>query len=159
MVAPSDDLTLFGRVKATIDSGVTKLTADESPTGTWEFELQTVPLLAVLTFEILDADAEAPPNVTMNDRPLGAVNVSLPDLADPAYVGLVRALEPGMRFRYSGWLRVQKVIPAAALQTGTNRFVLELPSNAAGAIAVRALSLQLKYNWTNLDYSLAPTAP
>jgi hypothetical protein len=159
LIAPSDDLTLFGRVKATIDSTVTKLSKDDAPTGTWEFDLQAVPLLAVLTFEILDADAEVPPTVNMNDRPLGAVNVALPDLADPAYVGLVRALEPGMRFRYSGWLRVQKVIPTTALLVGTNRLVLELPSNAAGAVAVRSLSLQLKYNWTNLDYSLAPTAP
>jgi hypothetical protein len=159
LVAPTDDMTLFGRVKATVDSGVTKLAADSNPTATWEFEMQTVPLLAVLTFEVLDVDAQAPPEVMMNDHPLGPVNVALPDLADPAYVGLVRALETGMRFRYSGWLRAQKVIPASALLPGTNRFVVELPANAAGAIAVRSLSLQLKYNWKSLDYSLAPTTP
>jgi hypothetical protein len=29
----------------------------------------------------------------------------------------------------------------------------------SGAVAVRNLELQLKYNWKNLDYQLAPTTP
>lgn len=158
LVPQSDDLALFGRVKASLDTGVTKLSVPDSPSGTWEFNLTSAPLLAILTFELLDPDAEAPLEVTVNDRPVGAISVSWPDLADPAYVGLVRPLEPGMRFHYSGWLRAQKIVPASALQTGTNRLILSLPSNS-GSVAVRALELQLKYNWKNLDYTLAPTSP
>jgi hypothetical protein len=155
---PGDDLGLYGRVKAALDRGAVKLTPSEAPHCVWEFELQAVPLLALVTFEVLDADAEAPLGLMVNDRPLGPVSVQWPDLADPGYVGLVRPLETGMRFRYSGWLRVQKTIPGSALRTGTNRLVLQLHSDS-GPVAIRTLELQLKNNWKNLDYTLAPSSP
>jgi hypothetical protein len=86
------------------------------------------------------------------------VTVSWPDLADPGYLGLVRPLETGMRFRYAGWLRAQKMIPGAVLKQGTNRLVLTVPAEA-GTVAVRNLALQLKHNWKNLDYTITPTTP
>ena len=153
----ADDLTLYGRVRATIDPGVLKLTA-AAFNGTWEFALEAPPLLAMVTFEVLNADALAPLELIVNDRPLGPVSVHLPDLADPSYLGLVRPLESGMRFRYTGWLRCQKVIPASALQAGVNRMTVQLHPES-GPVAVRAVELQLKHNWKNLDYTLSPAQP
>jgi hypothetical protein len=154
---PTNDLALYGRIKATLDNGTVKFTAAQ-PTVTWEFELQALPLMCLVNMEVLAADLEAPLELTLNDRPLGAVTVSWPDLADPGYLGTVRPLETGMHFRYGGWLRAQKVIPGSALQTGVNRLVLQLPSNAS-PVAVRNLELLLKHNWKNLDYSVKPATP
>jgi hypothetical protein len=155
---PANDVALYGRVKATLDNGTVKLSADGQQSVTWEFELEAPPLLTMVNFEVLNADERAPLEVTMNDQPLGPVTVSWPDLADPAYVGLVQPLETGMRFRYAGWLRAQKIIPGSLLKSGVNRLVLTLPTDG-GTVAVRNLSLQLKHNWKSLDYTLSPTSP
>lgn len=154
----ADDYTLYGRVKASIDPGVMKLTPRDAPAGSWEFELQSPPLTAIVTFEILDSDALALPDITVNDRALGPATVHQPDLADPGYVGLVRPLDRDMRFRYAGWLRAQKVIPGSALRAGLNKVVLQL-NRESGSVAVRAVELQLKYNSPALDYTLSPDAP
>ncbi len=154
----ANDLLLFGRVKAALDTGTVKLTPGEAPSVIWEFELQAVPLLALVTFEILNADGDAPLEAIVNDRPLGVTGVTWPDLADPGYLGVVRPLESGMRFHYTGWLRAQKTIPGNALRVGLNRLTLQLPANADAA-AVRSVELQLKHNWKNLDYNLTPNTP
>lgn len=153
----ADDLTLFGRVRATLDPGVVKLTP-EAFSATWEFALEAPPLLAMITFEVLNADALAPLEFIVNDRPLGPVAVLQPDLADPSYLGLVRPLESNMRFRYTGWLRCQKIIPGSALRAGGNRITVQLHPES-GPVAVRAVELQLKHNWKNLDYTLVPSQP
>ena len=154
----ADDYSLYGRVKASLDPGTMKLTPQETPAGSWEFELQSPPLTAFVTFEILDADALAPIEITVNDRLLGPASVHQPDLADPAYLGLVRPLERDMRFRYAGWLRAQKAIPGSALRAGLNKVVLRL-SRDSGPVAVRTVELQLKYNSPALDYNLVPNTP
>lgn len=151
----ADDMSLYGRVKASLDPGVTKLTPRDEPDGMWEFDLQAPPLGALVTFELLDADLQAPPEIFVNDRPLGAVAVHQPDLADPAYIGLVRPLEADMRFHYAGWLRAQRAIPGSALRAGLNKIVIRLHGDS-GPVAVRTLELQLKYNSPALDYTLAP---
>ncbi|EDY17425.1 hypothetical protein CfE428DRAFT_5111 [Chthoniobacter flavus Ellin428] len=155
---PANDVALFGRVKAKLDEGTVKLSATGEQSVTWEFELVSPPLLTMISFEVSNADEQAPLEVTLNDQPLGPITVSWPDLADPGYLGVVRPLEAGMRFRYAGWLRAQKMIPGALLKAGVNRLVLTLPPDA-GPAAVRNLALQLKNNWKNLDYNLSPTSP
>jgi len=152
------DSNLFGRVKATIDAGTMKLTPGTAGSGSWQFELQSPPLLAVVTFEILDVDAMAPPEIVVNNQPLGPATVHMPDLADPAYLGRVRALDSNMHFRYTGWLRAQKVIPASALQASLNTVVIQL-SKESGPVAVRTVELQLKYNAPSLDYTISASAP
>jgi hypothetical protein len=152
------DLSLYGRVRATLDIGTAKLSLPDKPNATWEFDLQSTPLAALLNFEILNADAQAPMLITVNDQPLGTVTVQMPDLADPGYVGSVRPLVDGMHFRYAGWLHAQVAIPGTALKAGANSVVLQL-NPESGSSAVRSLELQLKYNWNNLDYSVTPTAP
>ena len=141
----SDDLYLFGRVRATIDPGIMKLTPRAVESGTWEFELGALPLLAVVTFDILNADALAAPTISVNGTNLGAVSIHLPDLADPGYEGIVRARDPDVRFRYTGWLRCQKAVPASLLAPGLNKITIQL-SKESGPIAVRAVELQLKNN-------------
>ena len=154
----TDDLSLYGRVKASLDPGATKLTPRDEPDSMWEFDLQAPPLGALVTFEVLDADLHAPPEIIVNDRPLGGAAVHQPDLADPAYIGLVRPLEPDMRFHYAGWLRAQRAIPGSALRAGLNKIVIRLHGDS-GPVAVRAVELQLKYNSPSLDYTLAPDKP
>lgn len=156
--AKADDYSLYGRVKASLDPGVMKLVPRETPTGSWEFDLQSPPLTAVLTFEILDADALAPLDVSVNDRFIGSVSIHQPDLADPGYVGLIRPLDPDMSFRYAGWLRGHKAIPGSSLHAGLNKIVLRL-HRESGPVAVRTIELQLKYNSPTLDYTLAPNTP
>jgi hypothetical protein len=153
----ADDLTLYGRVRAKLDSGIAKL-GPQAVSAAWEFNLETAPLMAMVTLEVLGADGLAPLEVIVNDRPLGPVAMRLPDLADPSYLGLVRPLEDQMRFRYTGWLPCQKAIPGSILKAGQNRVTVQLHPDS-GPVAVRSVELQLKYNWKNLDYTLAPNLP
>ena len=154
----ADDFHLLGRVQATLDPGILKLTPGSADAGSWQFNLQSAPLIAVITFEILDADPISPPQMLMNNQPLGPVDIHFPDLADPGYVGVVRALDPNTHFRYTGWLRAQKVISASALQAGSNALVVQL-NKASGPAAVRAVEIQLKYKVSDLDFSIPTSAP
>ena len=149
------DLYLFGRVKATLQAEVSKLSVDEVREVRWEFELQVVPLLAVLSLEILNSDPVYPPELIVNDRPVGSLAIHLPDLADPAYEGVIHPLDPEAHFQYAGWLQSQKAIPGAVLRVGLNKLVLRVNSHA-GPMAVRAVEVQLKHHWPQLEYRLAP---
>ena len=151
----ANDAYLYGRVKATLDNSTVRLSSTDGMSSAIQFELATRPLVAVITFEILNADLNAPPQVTVNDRPLGAASLQLPDLADPAFQGTVKPLENDMQFHYAGWLKCQKIVPGSSLQAGINQLVLQL-GDAKGAAAIRAVEVQLKYNWENLEYSLQP---
>jgi hypothetical protein len=155
---PLDDLFLGGRIRATIDPSLAKLTPRSSPSETWEFDLAAPPFLAVLSFEILNADPLAPLEVLVNDQPLGPAAMRAPDLADPAYQGVVRPLDRGVQFRYAGWLQCQKAIPGAALKAGANKITLRLPSTS-GPVAVRSLELHLKTQWQSFDHTFTPTTP
>ena len=160
--AANSDSILFGRVRATLDAGTIKL-APPAQSGTdstdpsrvqFEFNLESQPLLALVTFDVLNADPAAPLTAWSGDQNLGPVSIQLPDLADPAYAGIVRPFE-NMRFHYTGWVRCQKVIPGSALRAGLNRFTLQVPGEAS-PVAIRAVELQLKHSWGKLDYTLAP---
>jgi len=169
-----NDSFLFGRVRATLQAEVVKLAplapatsategAVESGTSTpastrtsiaYEFNLEAAPLLAFIALDVLNADPLAPLQAWVNDTPLGTITPQFPDLADPAYTGIVRPLQP-MRFCYAGWLHGQLIIPGSALHAGNNTITLALPPEAS-PVAIRALELQLKNNWRILDYTLAP---
>ncbi len=149
--AQTDDTHLYGRVRAMLEPKAVKLDPDE----TLDFQLDRQPLMAVVTFEALNVDVAYPPEATVNSRPLGPVTMHLPDLADPAYRGEVRPLERDMRFRYTGWLRCQVVVPGSALKAGLNSLILVV-NKQGGSIAVRSVELQLKHNWQNFDYTITP---
>lgn len=156
LIPQEQDTYLFGRVRATLEPDTIKLEPGEgSDKVTYEVELEAAPLLSLISFEILDGDIEWPPEVTVNDVPLGPVTPLLPDLADPAYRGDARPAERDMRFHYTGWLRCQRVVPASALRRGLNRLTFRLNRNS-GPVAIRVLELQLKYPWQDFDYTLTP---
>jgi len=140
---PADDTLLMGRLRATLDTGTVKLTPREITSQIWEFELASEPMLAVLGFEILNADPLSPLDVIVNDQPLGPAALRTPDLADPGYDSVIRPLDRGIQFRYGGWLQAQKSIPGSALRAGLNKIELRL-SASSGPVAVRSLDLQLK---------------
>lgn len=153
---PKEDLYLYGRIRATLSAEAIKLEPSTGMDGMlWDLQLDAPPLAAMVTFEILSADVTLPPEITVNDRPLGAVNLLLPDLADPGYRGDVRPMEREMRFRYTGWMRCQKLIPASALSSGVNQLQLRL-NRASGPVAVRAVEIQLKHHWKDFDYTVTP---
>ena len=81
------------------------------------------------------------------------MTVTLPDLADPGYRGQTASLLRGMRFQYTGWLRAQKLVPAANLKAGTNDLLITSGSGTAVS-AIRATQIQLKYLWDKSDYEL-----
>ncbi len=153
-----EDTALLGRVRARLDDEVVRLGDPEDRAVEFEFDLTAVPLVAAVSFEVLDADVAWPLEVIVNNRAAEQAAIALPDLADPGYAGRVVALEADMRFHYTGWLRAQRIVPGAALKVGTNRIILRLP-RAAGPVAIRHLDLQLKFNSPTLDYRLQPIRP
>lgn len=142
------DAALFGRVAALIDGGTVGLRPTGSGRVAYEFELAEVPAAALFTFELLNADPAAPPQVELNGAAWGPAYAILPDLADPAYDGRQYAAADGLRWRYRGWVTCQKFLPGAALVPGVNRLLIAAPDTAAGT-AIRAVAVQLKYPWYN----------
>jgi len=157
MKPADDDRKLFGRIKATVDTGIVTLSRKTEPSAQWQFQLAGQPLTAVVTFEVLNADLTAPPVVVANDGQPAAANVHWPDLSDPAFRGESRPLEPSMRFQYTGWLRGHHVIPGHLLHSGLNQVTVALPDDS-GPVAIRNVELQLKHNWKHFDYTLTPAS-
>ncbi len=91
----------------------------------------------------------------MNGQSLGPVSLALPDLADPGYRGETERMIDGMRFRYTGWVRAQKLVAGAKLRAGMNDLVI-IGGPATPASAIRATQIQLKYLWDKSDYLLDP---
>jgi hypothetical protein len=152
-----EDQKLFGRIKATVDTGVVVLSRKGEAAAQWQFELGGQPLTAVVTFEVLNADLTAPPVLVANDGPSGSASVHWPDLSDPGFRGESRPLEPSMRFQYTGWLRAQFVIPGHLLHSGSNHVNIAASENS-GPVAIRNVELQLKHNWKHFDYILTPAS-
>lgn len=146
------DRYLYGRIQATLDDAPPlKIPAYGEPVG-YEFELSAQPILALLTFEVLNPDVTSPPALSCNDQKLGEVTLALPDLADPGFQASMSTTGPH-HFRYTGWVRCQKLLPASALRTGANTLLLMAPMGG-GNIAIRSVVIQLKYPWS----SAAPTS-
>lgn len=144
LTPPLDDQSLYGRIRATIDPGVVKIAPPDAPRARYEFELDAQPLLAACTFEVLNADPLEPLFVWVNDRPIGAVNLHFPDLADPGYQAVTRPFDRESGFHYTGWLRAQVVIRGSYLSSGLNKIVLSLNEHSS-PVAVRSLEIQLKH--------------
>lgn len=150
-----DDALLYGRVRATLDAEPLTLDPAGTPDGNYEFHLEGPPLLAAVTFEILGASPTALPQAFINGQPLGTASITFPDLADPAFRGETRPLETGLRFRYTGWLRGQVIVPGPMLLGGLNRFVLRV-SEDTNPVAVRAVEIELKHPSAVFDYDFKP---
>lgn len=151
--APSQDKEMFGTVTATLASETIRLGASFSEGAAFQFGIEAQPLVALLTFEVASPNIEAPPEVFVNGENLGAVVLTLPDLADPAYRGESASLVRQMRFQYTGWLRAQKLVPVSNLKVGTNDLIV-VAGTGTPASAIRATQIQLKYLWDKSDYQL-----
>ncbi len=151
-----NDSYLYGVVTASLHTGdPLLLKPTDCPTASLSFDLERQPLVAVVTYEVLGASIDAPPAITVNGHTVGESSIDLPDLADPGYQGQSREAQVRLGFRYTGWLHAQRLIPGDLLKAGLNSLTVGL-SNGADAVAVRSVSIQLKYNWEKLDYVLAP---
>jgi hypothetical protein len=155
-LAAGDDVYLHGVVRAALSTDTHWVNRPQGAGLPFDFLLEKSPLVALVTFEVVGLDAEVMPELVVNGRSLGAVSVSLPDLADPGYRGELKNNNPAIGFRYSGWLRAQKIIPTLLLGSGGNRIELRLPAEA-GPAAVRSVEIQLKYAWDKFDYDAAPS--
>lgn len=144
-VTGTSDLYLFGRVKATLEPGIVPL--GEGPDAgqiEYDFSLAKAPAIALVTFEILNADISAPPQLSVNGKDIGVVNLAVSDLADPALTGAIEAARPDAVYRYAGWLKCQKVVPGSLLTAGSNAILITTPGRPQ-PVALRAISVQLKY--------------
>jgi hypothetical protein len=153
--AATQDSERFGTVTASLADETIRIGASVSQGAAFQFGLESQPLLALVTFEVASPNIAAPPEIFVNGESLGPVTITLPDLADPAYRGQTASLLRGMRFQYTGWLRAQKLIPAANLKAGTNDLVI-IGGAGTPASAIRATQIQLKYLWDKTDYQLQP---
>ena len=151
--APPDDLENFGTVTATLAAEAIRIGAQTQEGAAFQFSIEAQPLTALLSFEIANPRIDAPPEIYLNGQDIGPASLTLPDLGDPAYRGEVQPLSRQMHFNYTGWLRAQKIVPAASLKAGTNDLVVVNGADT-GASAVRATQIQLKYIWDKSDYLL-----
>lgn len=150
---PPEDIENFGTVTATLSADPIRINAETQESAVFQFPIEAQPLTALLTFEIVNPSIDAPPEVYVNSQDIGPVSLTLPDLADPGYRGEMEALTPQMHFRYTGWLRAQKIVPATILKVGANDLVVANPVGR-GSSAIRATQIQLKYVWDKSDYLL-----
>ena len=148
-----DDVENFGTVTATLAAEAIRIGAQTQEGAAFQFSIEAQPLTALLSFEIADPRIDAPPEIYLNGQDIGPASLTLPDLGDPAYRGEVQPLSTQMHFNYTGWLRAQKIVPAASLKAGTNDLVVVNGADT-GASAVRATQIQLKYIWDKSDYLL-----
>src|SRR5436853_4805308 len=114
--APPEDVENFGTVTATLSADPIRIDGETQESAVFQFPIETQPLTALLTFEVTNPAIDAPPEVYLNGQDIGPVSLTLPDLADPGYRGEVEALTPQMHFHYTGWLRAQKIVPAAVMK-------------------------------------------
>jgi hypothetical protein len=149
----TQDTERFGTVTASLADETIRIGASVSQGAAFQFGLESQPLVALVTFEVASPNITAPPEIFVNGENLGPASVTLPDLADPAYRGQTASLLRGMRFQYTGWLRAQKLIPAANLKAGTND-ILIIGGAGTAASAIRATQIQLKYLWDKTDYQI-----
>ena len=151
--APPEDVENFGTVTATLSAEPIHIDGETQESAAFQFPIEAQPLTALLTFEIANPTIDAPPEVYLNGQDIGPVSLTLPDLADPGYRGEVEPLTPQMHFHYTGWLRAQKIVPAAVLKVGPNDLVV--PNGVgSGSSAIRGTQVQLKYIWDKSDYLL-----
>lgn len=135
------DLLLLGRVAALLDAGPFQV-SEGDPTSIC-FDLSKVPSAALISYEVRNILANQPPSLSVNAVNLTNPSMLLPDLADPAWklrreVGL-----PESSLQYSGWIRIQHILPATALLQGTNELLIQQPA-FAGSAEVRNVRLQIR---------------
>ena len=151
--APPEDVENFGTVTATLSADPIRIDGQAQQSAAFQFPIEAQPLTALLTFELANPNIDVPPEIYVNGQDIGPASLMLPDLADPAYRGEVETLSKEMHFHYTGWLRGQKIVPAAIFKVGSNDLVVAT-GVGNGSSAIRATQIQLKYIWDKSDYLL-----
>jgi hypothetical protein len=151
--SPGQDTENFGTVTATLANETVSMGPDAEHAATFQFGIESQPLMALLTFEVASPWVDSPPEVYVNGDDVGPATLALPELADPAYRGEMEQLIKEMHFQYTGWLRAQKLIPVTSLKVGTND-VMVVAGPGTSASAIRGTQVQLKYLWEKSDYTL-----
>jgi hypothetical protein len=151
--SPQQDTENFGAVTATLSNETIPIGPDVEHGASFQFGIESQPLLALLTFEVASSRVDSPPEIYVNGEDVGTATFSLPELADPGYQGEMEPLLKEMHFQYTGWLRAQKLIPLNNLKVGTND-VIVLSGAGTPASAIRGTQVQLKYLWEKSDYLL-----
>jgi hypothetical protein len=150
--ASENDIEEFGTVTATLAPETIRIGPNVPEGAAFQFGMEAQPLLALLTFEVASPNVKTPPEVYVNGEAIGPASLALPDLADPGYRGEMKSLVRQMEFHYTGWVRAQKMVPAALLRAGPNDVIVI--SGSADPSAIRATQIQLKYLWDKSDYLL-----
>jgi hypothetical protein len=153
--AAQGDTELFGTVTAPLAAETVPMGPSVEQSASFQFGVESMPLLALLTFEVASPKVEAPPNIYLNGEDMGPATLVLPDLADPGYRGEMRSLVRQMQYQYTGWVRAQKLLPVSRLKVGTNDLIV-VAGEGTAVSAIRATQLQLKYLWEKSDYVLKP---
>jgi hypothetical protein len=154
--SPTQDTEQFGTVTAALAAEVVPIGQSIPQGGTFEFGIESQPLVALLSFEVASPLIDTPPEIYLNGENLGPAAITLPELADPAYRGQAQPLVSQMHFQYTGWLRAQKMIPGSSLKVGTNDLIIVAGAGTPTS-AIRATQIQLKYLWDKSDYVLEPS--
>ena len=152
---PEQDVETFGTVTATLAPETIRITASVQHGAAFQFGIEALPLMALISFEVSTPRVDSPPEIYLNGENLGPASMTLPDLADPGYRGESERLVGPMRFYYTGWIRGQKLVPAASLKVGTND-LLVIGGPGTPISAIRGTQIQLKYLWDKSDYLLQP---
>ncbi len=151
----SADAEVYGTVTAPLALEAISLEPSVEKSASFHFEIESRPLVALLSFELASPQIDAAPEIYINGTDLGVVSLVLPDLADPAYRGVSRSLLDDMKFQYTGWIRAQITVPGSVLKAGAND-VIVMAAAGTPKSALRATQIQLKYLWDKSDYLLLP---
>jgi hypothetical protein len=151
--SPAQDTERFGTVTATLAAETIRIGTDIQQSAAFQFGIEAQPLAALVTFEVANPRIDAPPEIYLNGQNLGPVSLVLPELADPGYRGQMEPLLKQMYFQYTGWLRVQKIVPITSLKVGSNDLIVVNGADS-GNSAIRGTQIQLKYLWDKSDYLL-----
>src|SRR5436190_1387182 len=153
--APTEDSEEFGTVTASLSADLIRIGPAPEQGAVFEFGIESQPLLALVTFEIANPRIDSPPEVIANGQNVGAASLIMPGLADPGYRGEMHRIVSQMQFQYTGWLRAQKIVPASAIHSGTNKIAIVNGPDASAAL-IRTTQVQLKYLWVKSDYIMIP---
>jgi hypothetical protein len=151
----TEDAELYGTVTAPLAHGTIPIGPSVKESASFQFDVESRPLVALLSFELASPQIDAAPEIYVNGTDLGVVSLVLPDLADPGYRGLSRSLLDDMKFQYTGWVRGQITIPGSVLKAGTNNVIMMAAAGTPRS-ALRGPQIQLKYLWDKADYLLLP---
>jgi hypothetical protein len=151
--SPDQDAEHFGTVTATLSNETIPMGPDAAHGASFQFGIESQPLLVLLTFEVASPRVDSPPEVYVNGADVGPATLTLPELADPAYRGEMESMMKEMHFQYTGWIRAQKLVPVSELKVGANDVII-LSGAGTSTSAIRGTQVQLKYLWEKSDYLL-----